>query len=117
MRLPIITHRHIRERARERITSQLNILTGNNTNDADDIAAFLTGMGLTGMGVAGKPNNPDSCPIAKFIRTLGFAQVLVSAINAEIHVTGKPILVPLPAAIRGFIQNFDHGDYPRLISS
>lgn len=117
MRIPIISNRRTRTRARERITSQLNILTGNNTNNADDIAAFLTGMGLTGRGVAGEPNDPTSCPIAKFIRSLGFTQVLVTSGAARVYVTGKPIRILLPPAVSGFIKNFDHGDYPELISS
>ncbi len=73
-------------------------------------------------GVRGDPFLSSRCPLAEYLHAVVGADAHVSKVKVGLHVAvisrprrWRPIIVPLPVAVRLFVLGFDNGHYPALI--
>jgi len=85
----------------KQVLGQLNLQTSR------DVAARL----MEGKFV-GERNSLTHCPVALYIRGQVPGEVCVAMDGAWIYAAGP--FVPLPPAVRLFIEDFDRGMYPAL---
>ncbi len=81
------------------------------------VAARLRSYGMTGM-----PGRADACPMARYLRavigserTIGRVGVLEQRLRVTRRGLHLPFSIPLPLAIRSFVQSFDEGQFPELV--
>lgn len=82
---------------------------------SDEIAAKLRME-----GIKGKPEEPDSCVIAKWLNVNDDGYSVYSSIFPSVHHyvwTEEGQVHHLPPVIGEFIASFDRGDYPSLIEN
>lgn len=96
-----------------------------------DVRRFLLELGDTTDHVAseirsyplkGRTYNAADCPIAQYLNlrlrrnnTHNKHMVFVAPINTLVNLNGKEAWIQNPPAVREFIVNFDHMDYPDLV--
>jgi len=87
------------------LTEALNALPGT----ADAIAARLGAQGCRGAR-----ENAEHCPIANWLRTLGFVGPYVAP--DYIVVDQEERSVPTPGPVADFTIRFDDGEWPELVA-
>lgn len=75
---------------------------------ADGIAAHLHAKGIRGVR-----ENAEYCPIANWLRTLGFVGPYVAP--DYIAVDQESWSVPTPGPVADFATRFDRGEWPELV--
>lgn len=95
-----------REKLEEKLAHTLAYLG----DTSDEVAAFLTGQGITG-----QPRVPDQCAVANYLtRQFG----VKASVGSTAILWGSPSVVaavaPLPKPVIVFIGKFDSGRYPEL---
>jgi hypothetical protein len=73
---------------------------------ADGIAAYLTEQDCRG-----KREDGDYCPIATYLRGIGF---LAPHVDPDVAFVGGAETVHLPDGARQFVYRFDEGEWPQL---
>ncbi|MDE2095717.1 MAG: hypothetical protein KGL39_00540 [Patescibacteria group bacterium] len=72
-------------------------------------------------GITGKCGYETDCPLVNYLRlqrVYADAYVKVSKYFVEVSsdsIGGSAIIVPLPKAVKSFVEEFDKGRYPELI--
>jgi hypothetical protein len=72
---------------------------------------------LQELGIKGKQINSRSCPIANYLSSCGYEDVIVEEEDIESYTTTDLLYIYLnirKTAISTFIRNFDNGKYPEL---
>jgi|SRR5579862_250251 len=105
-------------RARCELRTQVDAVLRSLGDDPAHVARHLEAA-----GVRGRPRNPEGCAIAVYLSAVVGSDPRVRAVLVmpERVVVQRarwwqaPVMVPLPKALCGFVAQFDHHRYPRLI--
>ena len=72
---------------------------------------------LTNCGIVGKLNSPRHCPIANFLKLVyPCSRSLVYGDCVKTIIKNYWVVVETPTAVADFVDAFDTGKYPELIS-
>lgn len=93
-----------------------------------DLAAEMARLGgtpeqvaatLADLHVSGQPRNACACPVANFVKGLGFKAALVGLRSVSGSTDGESFDVEAPAgvAVIEFARRFDEGEWPELVSA
>lgn len=76
----------------------------------------VVAINLVGFGITGSRYNDKQCPIANYVKTLGYqhAYTISAGVLAYRTTLGKRIVVNNPYPIRNFIHEFDAGRFSYL---
>jgi hypothetical protein len=66
---------------------------------------------LIRLGIKGSRNDTCSCPLAMYLLSLGFIEIMVSD-----FITADTQEVCLPRHLFAFVVHFDEGKYPSLVA-